>query len=417
MRTLTPDGQHGLSDDGAGNDIGPAATLFTLAFVAVAQFLNAKFQCLLDIVIGVQVAQIHWILAIDVVDKVFMVFGQLVDADHDIGRLARPVIVLAAQGFLDSLASLPAIDDLHILQLHLIVRFLEGVIVELIANHSNAVIVKIEVFRLCRIKQCRVDRRVHPVGMQAQITADIPLQQPVAMLIEQSLDFMDRHAAYQYPHVVHIFHDGLSAQHQRRIHLFAALENTDQCIVVEVHEFHLVAPILVGSIDPALGNIIPALTVVAQDHPDAWNISIADQRADFLDAGSNALIQGEFARRVKQHLYRLQRFLDTVFREMGIALQTSLVFALKNSHGELTIIHITNVQSIHTSIVTPIGHQICCIFQWKVQAGGHAQQHKRGRFLLGLVTCRQPVRMLDHNGTDALVNNAGVDVHDLLHIQ
>ncbi len=106
---------------------------------------------------------------------------------------------------------------------------------------------------------------IDPIGVKAKIPANIALQQFVAIFIEQSVNLMNGNTADQNAQVVHVLDNCLATQGQCRIDFFAALQNVDDGVMIEMDETDLVTIILFGRMYPIVGLAGPFRTIVAQN--------------------------------------------------------------------------------------------------------------------------------------------------------
>lgn len=93
-----------------------------------------------------------------------------------------------------------AVDDLEILRLCTVVRFLQGVVYEAVADHCHAVVVGVEPVGLRVVEQVLPNLLVDPVGV-TEMASDVALRELIAVLVEDPGDFVHGQAAYQNAHV------------------------------------------------------------------------------------------------------------------------------------------------------------------------------------------------------------------------
>jgi len=177
MGPFSPDCKNWLRKDWTCDNIWPPAAFFPLTLVSVAKVRDPDLKLLLHFIVGPQITQIHRVLAVcrvgDVLDKIPMGIGELVNANHHIGGFANHIWQIPVQCFLNCFTGLTAIDNLHVLELHFVIWFLKGIVIKLVAYDSDAIIVKIEFIWPGWITKCPMNRCIYTIGVQSEVAANV----------------------------------------------------------------------------------------------------------------------------------------------------------------------------------------------------------------------------------------------------
>ena len=124
-----------------------------------------------------------------------------------------------------------------------------------------------------------MDIHVDPVGVSRKST-DIPLQQSIAVFLEDSMELANGGPADQNAFEVQVFGDNPAAQGKDRVDVRPALHGSDDGIVVVVQNLYLIAIVPSGLPHPVVGLRCPPGAVVAEDEPDSGDVVIENQRAN-----------------------------------------------------------------------------------------------------------------------------------------